>query len=363
MKANLYRAVPILCLVLALSFALACNKSRSDAQIATDVQGKILNDAAIQTKTVGVQAAGGVVTLTGSVASDAERAAAANDAAQVEGVKTVVNNIEVGAQQAQQTPPDQMAQNEPSPEAQAERPSAAQPSERASRRRSTPATTSRGNNRQSQSETQGYQEQPQQQSEQQQAYQQPAPAAPTPTPKVTIPAGTQLSVRLIDGLDSERNQVGDTFRGTLDAPVVIDDQTVLPRDSDVKGRVVEVKSAGRMAGAAQLSIELTQISVNGHTYNIQTNQWTKQSTGQGKKTAAKVGGGAALGAIIGGLAGGGKGAAIGSVIGAGAGTGVSAAGHGQQIKLGSEALLSFALQNSITVTPQSTASRHPQSAE
>lgn len=361
MKAKLFRAIPILCLILAIGLTLGCNKSRSDAQIASDVQGKIQADGAIQSKTIGVQTASGIVTLTGSVASDAERAAAANDAAQIAGVKTVVNNLTVGAEQAQQAPPEQMSQAQATPEPTAERPSAAARDDRASRRRSTPATSSRGNNQQmasSQNETQSYQnEQP----SQQQAYQEPpAPPAPTPTPKVTIPAGTNLSVRLVDSLDSERNQVGDTFRGTLDAPVVIDDETVLPRNADVKGRVVDVKSAGRMAGAAVLTVELTQISVNGKTYNVQTNQWSKQSVGQGKKTAAKVGGGAALGAIIGGLAGGGKGAAIGSVIGAGAGTGASAAGKGQQIRLGSEALLSFALQNSITVTPQATASRHQQ---
>lgn len=356
MNSKLFRAVPILCLILAIGLTLGCNKSRSDAQIATDVQGKILSDGAIQNKTIGVQTANGVVTLTGSVATEAERAAAANDAAQVAGVKTVVNNIQVGgdqqAQAATPTPePTAEVEAKPEPERRVE-------SERASRKRSTPATSSRGNNQQSRDDYDdgGYQRD---QGYQQTAQAQPTPPpAPTPTPKVTIPAGTNLSIRLIDNLDSERNQVGDMFRATLDAPVVIDDQTVLPRDADVKGRVVEVKSAGRMAGAAILAVELTQISVNGRTYNIQTNQWSKQSTGQGKKTAAKVGGGAALGAIIGGLAGGGKGAAIGSVVGAGAGTGVSAAGKGQQIKLGSEALLSFSLESPITVTPQAVASRH-----
>ncbi len=353
MKAKLLRLVPVFTLLLVLGLALGCNKSRSDAQVASDVQNKITSDAAIQTKTIGVQTENGVVTLTGTVGSDTERAAAANDAAQIAGVRTVVNNIQVGESEPQQ----QTAQVQPAPEEPAERPSAAAPS-RSSRRNSSP---SRGRQSSSRNETQSYQEPPQ---NTQQTYQEPAaPPAPTPIPKVTIPAGTNLSVRLTDPLDSERNQVGDTFRGTLDSPVVIDEQTVLPRDSDVKGRVVEVKSAGKFAGAALLTIELTSVSVNGKTYNIQSNQWSKQSTGQGKKTAAKVGGGAALGAIIGGLAGGGKGAAIGSVIGAGAGTGVSAAGHGQQIKLNSEALLSFALQNPITVTPQATASRRYQSAE
>ena len=76
-----------------------------------------------------------------------------------------------------------------------------------------------------------------------------AQAPPPPPPKkFTIPSGTQLTVRLNDPLDSERNQVGDLFHATLGAPIVIDDETVIPSGADVVGRVVDVKSAGRFAG-------------------------------------------------------------------------------------------------------------------
>jgi outer membrane lipoprotein SlyB len=99
--------------------------------------------------------------------------------------------------------------------------------------------------------------------------------------------------------------------------------------------------------------------VNGRTYNIETNQWAKNGTGEGKKTAAKTGGGAVLGAIIGGLAGGGRGAAIGTVAGGAAGAGTAAATNkANQIKLAPEALLSFSLQNALTVTPQANTERN-----
>jgi hypothetical protein len=93
--------------------------------------------------------------------------------------------------------------------------------------------------------------------------------------------------------------------------------------------------------------------MNGKSYSIQTDRWSKQGSGRGKATAAKVGGGAAVGAILGGIFGGGKGAAIGAAAGAGAGTGVSAATKGQQIILKPETVLSFQLQNSISVMPGS----------
>jgi len=181
------------------------------------------------------------------------------------------------------------------------------------------------------------------------------PPPPPPAPKkVSIPDGTAISVRLNDALDSERNQTGDSFRATLNAPITVDENVVVPEGADLEGRVVDVKSAAHFAGASLLALELTKVSYNGHSYPIHTNTWQKQGTARGKNTAAKVGGGAALGAIIGGIAGGGKGAAIGSVVGAGAGTGAQAVTKGQQIKLNSEQLMSFTLSSPVTVLPSST---------
>jgi len=352
--------------VMALAFGMlvlaGCNHSaqRSDAQVASDVQGKIYSDAAIQSRDITVQANNGIVTLGGNVANEAERGAAANDAATVNGVRTVVNNLQV--QQAQVTPPPAErpapapAQRKPEPKpvaksdtsTHARRP--ARSSDNANRndnggeepvlaRTAPPDTTPVG--------------------------QQPVPVAaqtppppPPPPQKVTIPSGTQLTVRLNGALDSERNQVGDVWHGSLGAPIVIDDQTVIPTGADVDGRVAAVQSAGRFAGQSVLTLELTSLSVNGKTYNIQTSQWSRQGKGEGKNTAVKAGGGAALGALIGGLASGGRGAAIGAAAGGAAGTGVAATKKGEQIKLGPESALNFQLISALTVTPQSSNSRN-----
>src|ERR1051326_4778160 len=65
--------------------------THTDAQVASDVQNKINGDSNIPDKQLNINANNGVVTLTGTVATDAARNAAANDAAQIEGVKTVVD--------------------------------------------------------------------------------------------------------------------------------------------------------------------------------------------------------------------------------------------------------------------------------
>src|SRR5436305_15276441 len=83
--------------LIAMALLAGCSRigSRTDAEVASDVQTKINGDSNIPDKQLNINANNGVVTLTGSVASDAARNAAANDAAQVEGVKTVVNNLQV----------------------------------------------------------------------------------------------------------------------------------------------------------------------------------------------------------------------------------------------------------------------------
>ncbi len=333
--------------LLTITLAVACSKpAKTDAQLNSDVQGKITSDGSLQGRQITAQTNEGVVTLTGTVNSDAEKIAASNDAAKVEGVKTVLNNLTVAPQQQaaamQQPEPQQAQEQEPAP-APRRRPSAAQSSGRFSPRHSEPAVAAAPQSSSSMAAA-PYAPAPSQAANA-------APAAPPAPKKVSIPDGTTLSIRLVDGLDSERNQAGDTFRGTLNSPISLEDSVVVPEGADVEGRVVEVKSATHFKGASLLAIELTKLQYNGRSYPIHTNTWQKEGTARGKNTAAKVGGGAALGAIIGGIAGGGKGAAIGSVVGAGAGTTAQAVTRGEQIKLNSEQLLSFTLQSPVTVLP------------
>jgi hypothetical protein len=329
--------------LVSLAVAAGCNRgTRPDGQIATDVQTKIQADNAVPDKQVTINATNGVVTLSGNVSSDAARNAAANDAAQVEGVKTVVNNLQVtpavsqNAEPEPEQPPVREEASRPSPRKPYSAPKRSSNSGDSGLRTTVPPTSATAANN-APADTNN------------QAPSTPLPAA-APQP-VTVPAGTQISIRLNDELNSEKAQIGDVFHASISTPIQIDGRTVVPTTADVEGRVVEVKSAGRFAGQSDLVIELTRLHMNGKSYTLATDRWSKQGSSRGKATAAKVGGGAALGAIIGGLAGGGKGAAIGAAAGAGAGTGVSAATKGQQIILKPETVLNFQLQNAISVVP------------
>jgi hypothetical protein len=178
--------------------------------------------------------------------------------------------------------------------------------------------------------------------------QEPPPPPPAPK-KLIIDQGTQLTVRLIDPIDSEKNQTGDTFHATLNAPLTSDGEEAVPAGVELVGHLIEVKSAGKFAGQSSVVMQLDSLTSGGKTYNIQTDQYKKQGSSRGKNTAEKVGAGAAIGGIIGAIAGGGKGAAIGAAAGAGVGGGVQAASKSQQIKLPSETVLNFTLQQPVTV--------------
>jgi hypothetical protein len=177
------------------------------------------------------------------------------------------------------------------------------------------------------------------------------PAAPVPAgSQIVIPAGQSLLVRMIDGVDSKTNNVGDIFHASLETDLNVNGTLVARKGTDVYGRLANAKGAGRLAGSSELQLELTRMVINGQDYPVVSSDYTMKGKGRGTNTAEKVGGGAALGAIIGAIAGGGRGAAIGAGAGSAAGAGVNVITRGQQVKIPSETLLEFRLQQPVTVT-------------
>lgn len=162
-----------------------------------------------------------------------------------------------------------------------------------------------------------------------------------------IPAGTVLVVRLVDGVDSDRDTMGKTFRASVDEPVVVSGQTLIPRGADVVAKLVDERQSGKFEGRAVLTLDLMQVMINGRMVDISTSDVSQSSGSRGSRTAKTVGGGAVLGAILGGVFGGGKGAAIGATSGAALGGGTQVLTHGQRVKIPSETRLSFTLQTPI----------------
>ncbi len=162
-----------------------------------------------------------------------------------------------------------------------------------------------------------------------------------------VPAGTQIVVRLIDPANSERDRLGQTYRASVDQPVLVNGQTLIPRGADATATLIDLQQSGKIEGKTVLTLDLKTVTVNGKNYDIVTTGIPEASKSRGARSAKTIGGGAVLGAIIGAAVGGGKGAAIGAGSGAAAGTAAEVMTSGQKVKIPAETRLTFTLQNPI----------------
>src|SRR2546425_3328044 len=199
-RASLYVVV----LIAAIALAVGCNKAPNDAQVSSDIQSKLNSDSGLQGKQISVQSSNGIVTLTGSVDNDAQRDAAARYASSEPGVHQIINNLKVPEVSA----PAETAQETPAP--------APKPSPRARHvsrpHRAPPPSDSSTNDVTTTTMASSAPPAPINLTP-------PPPTGPPPPQKVTIPSGTTMAVRLVDTIDSERSQPGQTFHATLDSPL------------------------------------------------------------------------------------------------------------------------------------------------
>jgi hypothetical protein len=168
---------------------------------------------------------------------------------------------------------------------------------------------------------------------------------------VTVPAGTELAVRLGQEISSGTASDGATFEGTLASPLVVNGTEVAAVGSAVTGTVTHAVSSGRLNRPAELSLVLTSFTAKGgEKIDVSTAAWGMKGESHKKRNVEMIGGGAAAGAVIGALTGGKKGAAIGGALGAGGGTGVAAATGKKEIVLAPETKLTFKLSESVPVS-------------
>jgi len=158
--------------------------------------------------------------------------------------------------------------------------------------------------------------------------------------RTLVPAGTEIRVRLIDGIDADATAAGERFRASVDDPVIVGNSVVIPRNADATVQVVRAESRN------DISVRLYNVIVDGVAYDIVSEfaQINAPRNG-GAYTRRSVGLGA-LGAAIGGIAGGGTGAAIGAISGGGIGAATVAA-RGSRVQLPPETRLSFQLRGPI----------------
>ncbi|HKV48804.1 MAG TPA: BON domain-containing protein [Candidatus Acidoferrales bacterium] len=365
-----------------LVLSSGCSSKPKDTQLVTTIQSQMFADAQLKSANLQVAAVNGEVTLKGTVPNDAAHLEAFKIATQTPGVTKVNDQMVVEDQGAQATTDTDAAQAvtpapqpapDPAPASEKHADRAKPETRHASANRherdnshaeladdSTPAPQTSAQQIPPQAIASGPQMTPQ-------------PAAPPATESVppppqqpkqyVVPAGSTVSVRMIDSIDSSVNQAGEVFQASLDAPIVVDNEVVVPKGANVYVRLTSAASAGKMTGQSELRLQLVKVEYQGGSFPLVSGTYTESGKSRTKDTEKKVGGGAVLGAIIGAIAGGGKGAAIGAAAGAGAGGVYQGATNGQQVKIPSETKLDFQLDQpaTITVMPRSTPTSDSQS--
>jgi len=186
----------------------------------------------------------------------------------------------------------------------------------------------------------------------------PAPQAQFPAPsqapigptRLTIPAGTWVTIRVNEPLSSDHNQPGDAFTATLAQPVVVNGLVVARRGQLVSGRITEAKKAGRVSGVSRLGLEITEIGLaDGNQTQVRTSMLERQGNTSYGRDAAAIGVTTATGAAIGAAVNGGVGAGVGAAAGVVASTVGVLLTRGRPTVVYPETPMTFRLEAPVTV--------------
>ncbi len=347
------RAVLSLAMV-TIALVAGCSNKVDDGALVTNIKSQMFSDAQLRDASLQVVSTKGEVTLSGSVPSDAARYEAYKLATQTPGVTKV--NDQMSVQAVQTTSPAQPeAVAAPMPASKPEPPPKHEPPRKTNIKREQSVDHPEfADNNSAPPSSAVFQPPPDPPVDQTAPAPTPASAPPPPPPpqprQVQVASGTTMTIRMIDGVDSSVNKAGEIFHASLEAPLVVDNEVLVPRGADVYVRLSSANSAGHISGQSELHLELVKLEFQGNSYPLVSSTYSLSGESRGKDSAKKIGGGAVLGALIGAIAGGGKGAAIGAGVGGGAGGVYQGATSGKAVKIPSETKLDFQLDQPVTVT-------------
>jgi len=86
----------------------------------------------------------------------------------------------------------------------------------------------------------------------------------------SVPAGTQLTVRLAKRLSSSSARGGESFAAVLDQPVVVRGRVLLNRGAAILGKVLAARASSPPERLGYLRLTLLQIELDGGTAQLET---------------------------------------------------------------------------------------------
>ncbi len=195
------------------------------------------------------------------------------------------------------------------------------------------------------------------------------PAARLDSPQagtITLPAGTQVPLRLAQALSTRSAKVGDAVYAETAFPITQNDRIVIPAGTFVQGRISDLKRPGRAKGRAEVLMHFTTLIYrNGYTVmlpggvenmpgseqqKVKDKEGTVQENSTKGKDAATIGKTAATGAGLGAVVDRGvKGAGIGGGIGAGVGLAAVLLTRGPDLTLPAGTSVQMVLQRPLSI--------------
>jgi len=193
---------PAACLLLFLTILTSgavaqptAQDSSQDQRILTEVKMRFANEHAFDGMSISASVRHGIVTLSGTVNSQAAKVLASKEIEDVDGIKSVMNNLNVAGGTASASPGG-------------------------------------------------------------------VAVGEVEDKKVILPFGTILPVHLSKEISSKTAKANDVFHGTIASDVNANGYVLVPAGTPVQGTVKEAKSGGLLTGAASLTIDVDQMTLN-----------------------------------------------------------------------------------------------------
>ena len=339
--------------------APAAKVTVSDAQVEANVLKALAGAPDLANQQMTTTTVYGVVTLSGTVETEALRVEAETIVSKTKGVQKVVDEMTLGGENASAQPAQQAAA--PVVEGSPDSDNTGTPNQanQAANQAGGPGYAQRNGGQQAPPPgypQQGYRPPQQGYGPPQQGYAAPPVYGGQEAGiSVTVPTGALLRMRINQTLNSASAKPGESFDGIVVNDVVAGGAVAIPRGATVQGKVVDAKKSGALAGRGELSLQLTQVTLGAQSYPIVSDVWGHNTGDKSVQTVNHTAVGAAMGALIGAAAAGGKGAAIGAGAGGALGVASSAASPNGQVYVPSEGLLTFHLAQPATVSTVSQA--------
>lgn len=180
-----------------------------------------------------------------------------------------------------------------------------------------------------------------------------------------LASGTNIRVRLSNGLSTTETRPGESFRAIVERDVYKDGRVIIPAGAEMRGRVVAVSAGHHIGPHATLRLRPEMIVLpDGTAYHLYAEAVQSRAAGtradeeggieaapHHKKDAIEYGAGTGAGAIVGGEIAGPVGAGVGSLVGASAVTAHMLMSKPAVANLPQGSMLVFSLTEPMALTP------------